>query len=159
MIDVSQLITRIQILLSGTNLEDTPHGRKLFEEYNNLCKSANARLVECNAFFEAQRNVEAIVVLSSPPELLNLVERLQFPELEEFLNLAQMYDWGDGEKINLAIYEKLKTSRSSMLNSYTLISEYSQISRSDKVEEKLVLLRKIVENERFKTSWAIVHGI
>ncbi len=156
MIDVSQLITRIQILLSGTNLEDTPHGRNLFEEYNNLCKSANARLVECNALFEAQRNVEAIVVLSSPPELLNLVEKLQFSELDDFLNLAQMYDWGIAEKINLSIYEKLKASHSSMLNSYALISEYSQISRSDKVEEKLVLLRKIVENEPNNTEWIAV---
>lgn len=156
MIDVSQLITRIQILLSGTNLEDSPHGRKLFEEYNNLCKSANSRLVECNALFEAQHNVEAYVALSRSPELLNLVEKLQFAELEAFLNLAQMYDWGIVEKINLSVYEKLKANRSSMLSSYALISEYSLISRSDKIEEKLVLLRKIIEIEPNNNEWFAV---
>ncbi len=156
MIDVSQLITRIQILLTGTNLEDSPHGRKLFEEYNNLCKSANTRLIECNALFEAQRNVEAYVALSRSPELLNLVEKLQFPELDDFLNLAQMYDWGIAEKINLSVYEKLKANRSSMLSNYALISEYSIISRSDKVEEKLVLLRKIIEIEPNNNEWVAI---
>src|SRR5437870_5558580 len=64
---------------------------ELARHYAQACRAANDRLNRCGDFLEKGLRTQAIGLAEAEPDLLDLLAVLNFPELDEWKDLAATY--------------------------------------------------------------------
>lgn len=108
MADLQQTVDGLRFRLAGDGFcELDDELRQLAADYNRACRVVNTRLRRCGDFLRRDLRSEAIQLAESEPRLLDLVALLDFPEREQWEEVASVYDLPRGEPLLLEVAAEL----------------------------------------------------
>lgn len=139
---IRDLLRKIMALLDSSDLTNTEERKKLAEEYSEACKEYESAVSECQTLLERKMVTEA-TTLAEKKDLLKVGAALRFSERPLLLDMCKMYGWPIPEEIRLDVIEELFKTAAGGVDVARLIAQYRQVMRSDNVQEKVFLLRKI----------------
>ncbi len=87
------LITNIRNFVSSADHTRTDAAAGWAQQYAAACQDVNDRLRRCADFLRQGLRSEAIHLAESPPDVLDMVATLDFPELAQWLDVTTQYNW------------------------------------------------------------------
>ena len=148
-----QLIIRIKSFLSSADLTDSATARELYNAYLDANNTAAARVLECGLLIRKQQKIEAVLAARRQPELFDMLDSLICPERKLLDELADLYNWPRLSALDMETVEELRAEVRAMDDLRPLLTEFRRIARSDRLEEKLHLLREIYRLDKKNPEW------
>lgn len=148
-----QLIVRIKSFLSSSDLTDSATARELYNAYLAADGVAAKRVLECGELIRKQQKIEAVLAARRPPELFDMLDMLICPERKQLDELADLYNWPRLTPLDMATIDELHEEVRAMDDLRPLLTEFRRIARTDRLEEKLHLLREIYRLDRNNPEW------
>lgn len=153
--DLQQVINEIRILVTSNDLTNTPQNLSLAKQYVEYCKNFNSKIAECEVLLDRKMIIEAEALAENEsPTLREQSLLLEFKEKADFLELFEMYDWEIPPRLRLDVLEQLDEATASQKNTMPLIVAYRKVMRSDDLNARIYLLRKLVKAEPQSAEWA-----
>ncbi len=148
-----QLIRQIIEFLDSPDQMDSPQAREFAGQYAALCRELNTRLEQCNEYLSKQMFVEAINFAEMEPAVMSYAESLDFSRRDEWLELCLAYDWPHPPSLRTDIVDKLNRAYRESAGLKPLLDKYRKISRAGSEQDKILLLRKIINLDPDNSNW------
>lgn len=149
-----QLIQKLQLLLSSNDLTDTAERQVLAQEYVHYCNEYNTYAEKCGELLARKMLVEAVSLANSlSPTLEEQEHLLHFAERDELLELFAMYGWPEPPLPELDVLRAMKNTAYEQKDLAPLLSAYRKIARSDDLDTKISILRKIIVLDKNSPEW------
>ncbi len=152
---VEEIVNEINALIRSGDLSDTPQLRALHCDYLTVLEGLKRSLAQCRELIDNGSLAEARRLnCSFEPSLTRQAELLDFPKRQEFFDICQDYEL----EMPVLPDEKLLNTLSAPLSSgekhlHILLQDYRKIARSGSLQERIVLLRKIVAKQSASARW------
>lgn len=148
------VIRRIQELLKQADLSDVQRFGQLAAEYALACQPYIDNCAKVQALLERKMHLEAAALAQSfNPGLLEQYASLQFPGMDRFSQILQMYDLEIPAEIDGAVIQALEASKEQNAGLWKLMEDYRKMAWEGAPEEKLPLLRQIVAASPDSAQW------
>lgn len=153
-VDIAQLVDELRTAVASPDGADVDLLRDAAAQYGEMCDRANRRLVECHSLLKRGLRSEALQACERDPQVLQLVEILDFPERYEWNVLLQQ--WGMAQppllKIDLAAdlneaYAE-EESLSGLLKKHRLLA----LARAP-LANRITVLRNIRQRDPANPAW------
>ncbi len=149
-----QLIKRIIDFLNSADLTNSGASQAMAEEYVKYCREFNERIEQCRIYSERKMHIEALKYAESQRPPLDQQDKLLcFGEREKFLELFVMYDWEKPPRLQREILRELYAVSQEKKNFDPLLNAYRKLARSEDLEGKIYLLRKIAVLDAANKEW------
>jgi hypothetical protein len=155
MTDYQRIVDDIRSFLQASDQSHTDSLRRISTEYEAACQEANQRLRRCEEYLQKGLRSEAIHLAEADPVLLDVVAALDFPERQQWEEVALTY--------GLPPPPRLRTETASALNqAYADEQPLEQLLRRHRrlalerapLEERLLLMRQISAIDATNPVWA-----
>ncbi len=107
MTDYQSIVDEIRYTIQSEDCELTDSLREANVQYAEACREVNRRLRRVSELLSAGLRSEAIQFGEGPPNLVDVVTILTFPEAEEWSGVVTLYDMPPAEQLNSEVVEQL----------------------------------------------------
>jgi len=153
MIAARRTVRAIREILESSQAPDDARGRTLAAEYARFCSEANARLRTCATYVDRGMSSEAVNLAQNDPDLLRLVELLDFPEASYWQEYAGRRGWTVAELIEEVLLSKLRGAHGSEETREPLVKQYRAAIRRRDDADCIDALRRLREIEPENNNW------
>ncbi|WP_437206317.1 hypothetical protein [Planctomicrobium sp. SH664] len=107
MTDYQQIVDEIRFALQSEDCELTEDLRQASSVYAAACQEVNQQLRKIASYLDGGLRSEAIQLAEGPPNLLDIIRILNFPEVKEWADVVALYDLPRSEPILRDVVDKL----------------------------------------------------
>ncbi|NOY80011.1 MAG: hypothetical protein GXP31_03295 [Kiritimatiellaeota bacterium] len=148
-----RLVGQIRDFLRRYNQEKDPATEELADQYADLCRQINERLVKCNDFLEKGMRSEAVQEAQVPPLLIELVDTVTFPEVTKWRNICADLEMTVFPPLRMEIVDRLRQECSTEEFLSPLLHEYRRLVHQGALDERIRVLRRIRELDPENPVW------
>lgn len=148
-----QLVQQISQLLASGQLENHALLEDYAEQFAELCRSANERLLRCADYLDKGRRSEAVYEAHLAPDLLELSVLLASDGLKKWHNVCIDMELAQYQPLDNAIVERLRGACAQEEGLEPLLKEYRRCVYQSDHARCVELLRKIREKDPENPSW------
>ena len=148
-----QLIQQIIQLINSNQLEGNVLLTDYSEQFAEICRLANERLMRCNDYLDKGMRSEAIYEAHTQPDLLQLAELLSSAELKRWRNVCVDLELTPFQPLNEQVIDRLKQEESHEENLSPLLKEYRRYVYQSDHENCIRVLREIREKDPTNPAW------
>ena len=123
------------------------------EQFAEMCRLANERLMRCNDYLDKGMRSEAIYEAHTQPDLLQLAELLSSDELKRWRNVCVDLELTPFQPLNEQVIERLKKEEGHEENLSPLLKEYRRYVYQSDHENCIRVLREIREKDPTNPAW------
>lgn len=149
-----QLIQQICQLLESGHIDRNPLLEDYAEQFVELCRQANERLLRCQDYIDKGMRSEAVHEAHSAPDLLALGEMLQFEGLKKWRNLCADLELAVFQPLNDELLARLRRECEREQELMPLLKEYRRLVYQGDHQACVAVLRLIREKDPGNPSWA-----
>jgi hypothetical protein len=149
-----QLIQQIKQLIEHGEIDRNPLVEDYAEQFAELCRSANERLLRCRDYIEKGMRSEAVHEAHTAPDLLVLSELLQFEGLKKWRNICADMELAVFQPLNEELLAKLRAECVREQELTPLLKEYRRLVYQGDRKGCITVLRQIREKDPDNPSWA-----
>ncbi|SFJ02110.1 AAA family ATPase [Planctomicrobium piriforme] len=107
MTDYQQIVDEIRFALQSEDCELTESLRQAAQDYALACREVNLQLRKVATYLDRGLRSEAIQLAEGPPNLVDVANILNLPEIEQWLDVVAIYDLPKSELLSLGVVEQL----------------------------------------------------
>ncbi len=148
-----RLVGQIRDFLRRYSQEKDPAIEEVADQYAELCRQINERLVKCNDFLEKGMRSEAVQEAQVPPPLIDLVDTVNFPEVTKWRNLCADLEMTVFPPLRMEIVDRLRQECSTEEFLSPLLHEYRRLVHQGALDERIRVLRRIRELDPENPVW------
>ncbi|MBR4902059.1 MAG: hypothetical protein IKZ46_14070 [Victivallales bacterium] len=148
-----QLVQQIIQVINSNQLEGNVLLTDYSEQFAEMCRLANERLIRCNDYLDKGMRSEAIYEAHTQPDLLQLAELLSSDELKRWRNVCVDLELTPFQPLNEQIIARLKKEESQEDNLSPLLKEYRRYVYQSDHENCIRVLREIREKDPTNPAW------
>ena len=150
---IRSVIARLEAFFAKENWSNSPSFQRLLGDYNQVCEELNQRLGKCEALLSAGKRAEALLSAETCPSLFEVVPPLQGPGILKFFEACNSYQLPPPRVLKTSVFQSLLEVQNEPTTLQEWIGVFRSMSRSKASEEKLIVLRKIVEWQPNDPDW------
>ena len=151
--NIRNIAERIDNYTRSENLTDSPTLRQIYKDYADGITYLNERLAQCEARLQQGKSGEAVICAEKAPSLFAIVPILQSIDIASFLNICQLYGLPQPPLLNVQVYQALESALGEAGTKEGLLAEFRKLSRTQGSEEKVIVVRKLVNLEPDNSEW------
>lgn len=148
-----QLIQQIRQLIEHGEIDRNPLVEDCAEQFAELCRMTNERLLRCRDYIEKGMRSEAVHEAHTAPDLLVLGELLQFEGLKKWRNICADMELAVFQPLNEKLLEKLSAECIREQELTPLLKEYRRMVYQGDQQGCIKVLRMIREKDPDNPSW------
>ena len=148
-----QLVQQIIQVINSNQLEGNVLLMDYSEQFAEMCRLANERLMRCNDYLDKGMRSEAIYEAHTQPDLLQLAELLSSDELKRWRNVCVDLELTPFQPLNEQVIERLKKEEGHEENLSPLLKEYRRYVYQSDHENCIRVLREIREKDPTNPAW------
>ncbi len=148
-----QLIQQISQLLEHGEIDRNPLVEDYAEQFSELCRTANERLLRCRDYIEKGMRSEAVHEAHTAPDLLVLGEMLQFEGLKKWRNICADMELAVFQPLNEELLAILRAECAREQELTPLLKEYRRLVYQGDHQGCITVLRMIREKDPDNPSW------
>ncbi|MEI7686352.1 MAG: hypothetical protein WCL32_15135 [Planctomycetota bacterium] len=150
----AQLVSQIRTLLAGSNFTRDARLEGLARDYAYACQAASERLVVCQEFLNKGLRCEAVYHAQLPPDLLDSLGALDFPERDRWDELAATYGLPDAPRPNSHGAEALNRAFAEHAEIEPLVTRLRRLALAQgSVSERLQVLQTLMKLDPLNPVW------
>lgn len=149
-----QLIQQICQLIESGQIDRNPLVEDYAEQFAELCRLANERLLRCQDYIDKGMRSEAVHEAHTAPDLLVLGEQLQFAGLKKWRNICADMELVVFQPLNDELLAKLRSECAREQELTPLLKEYRRLVYQGDHHGCISVLRMIREKDPTNPSWA-----
>ncbi|MDR3632274.1 MAG: hypothetical protein P4L84_00480 [Isosphaeraceae bacterium] len=155
MTDITRTVGEIRMFVQSVDRTAQPHLALMAGELSRACAEVNDRLSRCAGYLRQGLRSEALQLARTPPDLLDLVAVLDFPERADWDGLALAYGWPQATPLAIDLAEAVNEA-------YALEDPLEDLLRNHRrlalarapLPARLEVIRQINELDPNNTIWA-----
>lgn len=148
-----QLIQQICQLIEHGQIDRNPLVEDYAEQFAELCRQANERLLRCQDYIEKGMRSEAVHEARTAPDLLELGEQLQFDGLKKWRNICADMELATFQPLNQDLLATLRSECAREEELTPLLKEYRRLVYQGEHQGCIAVLRMIREKDPDNPSW------
>ncbi len=148
-----RLVNRIREFVTGYDQEPSPAIHDMAQQYADLCRSLNERLIKCSEFLEKGMRSEAVQEALEPPSVFSLSTTLDFEELKNWRNLCLDLGMTAPPDIDQAAVQRLQDECGTEQLLEPLLYEFRRLVHKGTAEERIRVLRQIRSYDAANQVW------
>jgi hypothetical protein len=154
MADPQRLVDDIRSFLQASDQTRTDGLRSLATEYAEACNQANARLRRCEEYLRQSLRGEAIHFAQAEPPLLEMVAVLDFPDRQQWHEVAMAYNLPEPPPLRLESAAALNQAYADALPLEPLLRRHRRLALSRApLAERLAVLRELTHADAGNHLW------
>ncbi|QDT35172.1 hypothetical protein [Thalassoglobus polymorphus] len=154
MIDYQSVVDEIRYAIQSEDCELTDDLRSANAQYVEACRDINKRLRRVEELLNAGLRSEAIQFGEGPPNVIEVVSVLSFPEAEEWSGVVLLYDLPAAEKIKISIVEQLSEAQLIEEPLQNLLARHRRLSLARApLQMRLDVLRQLRQEDPETYTW------
>ncbi len=138
-----QVVEAIRKFISSSVQTDSPESRLIAERFSEICTELNERIDKCAEYLKKDMRAEAVNLAEADPPLLELVEMLKIPSLQDWLDFCSLYEWPAPPPIKEKALDAIRNSVLDQASLKPLEDEYRRKIHTGSLHEKILILRKL----------------
>lgn len=151
--NISNIAERIDNFTRSEDLTNSPTLRQLHKDYADGITYLNERLAQCEALLQHGKAGGAVILAERAPSLFVLVPIVQSIDIASFLDLCQLYGLPQLPLLNVQAYQALENALVEAGTKEGLLAEFRKLSRTQGSEEKVIVVRKLMNLEPDNPEW------
>lgn len=148
-----EIVLKIKEFLNSNDQTNDPVHADIAERYAKMCVELNQRLDRCERDIDNNMRAEAIYFAESNPPVIRAAATLNFPELDDWREICQLYNWEEAPAIKMDKLDVLKAAYKENAALTPLLNEYRKKARRGELDEKIDILRRIRSLDPDNPNW------
>ena len=154
MIDYQSVVDEIRYAIQSEDCELTDDLRSANAQYVEACREINKRLRRVEELLNSGLRSEAIQFGEGPPNVIEVVSILSFPEAEEWAGIVLLYDLPLAEKVKQSIVEQLSEAQLIEQPLQNLLAKHRRLSLARApLQMRLDILRQLRQEDPETYTW------
>lgn len=148
------LVDEIRAFVNSPDQTANERMMELAQWYARACQATNERLTRCAEFLERGLRTQAIEVAEAEPDLLRTVQNLNFPELDEWQEVAAEYGWARFQHLKFDVADMVHQSYEVEAQLSELLETHRYLALSGAtIEKRLQVMRQIATIDATSPFW------
>jgi hypothetical protein len=153
-IEIRKLVNQLRSFVNSADQMSDDQTASLAAEYADACQTVNDRLTRCSELLEKGHRSEALAVAEGPPDLLEAVTILNFPEIDVWQELCAQYMWKRPPLLQVAVGNSLNDAYSKQSELNGLLGKHRLLAlQRATVSDRLAVLRQIMSLDKVTYFW------
>jgi hypothetical protein len=153
-IELRKLVNEIRSFVNAADQTADDHIASLATEFADVCQAINDRLARCADLLEKGNRSEALALAEEPPDILEAITILNFPEIDEWQELCGQYKWKRPPSLQIAVANSINDAYAKQTELNGLLGRHRLLAlQRAPLGDRLAVLRQIMSVDRLTNFW------